>query len=83
MIHYISDPIYSLRSTSQSAVRIGAMVMRKFLSLLPLLAAGSAAVDISVASSGGNSTGNNLQYGIMEEVCSVSLIVQGQLSNRD
>ncbi|KAL4892521.1 glycoside hydrolase superfamily [Aspergillus ambiguus] len=41
------------------------MVFRK-LFLLPLLAACSAAVDISVASSGGNFT-TNLQYGIMEE----------------
>ena len=42
------------------------MVLRKFL-LLPLLAACSAAVDISVSSSGGNKT-SNIQYGIMEEV---------------
>lgn len=34
--------------------------------LLPLLAACTAAVEISVASSGGNVT-TNLQYGIMEE----------------
>lgn len=42
------------------------MVLGKSL-LLPLLAAGSAAVDISVSSSGGNRT-SNIQYGIMEEV---------------
>ncbi|RJE25215.1 alpha-N-arabinofuranosidase A [Aspergillus sclerotialis] len=41
------------------------MVLPKLL-LLPLLAAGSAAVDISVSSSGGNKT-SNIQYGIMEE----------------
>jgi alpha-N-arabinofuranosidase len=48
------------------------MVLRKLL-LLPLLAACAAAVDISVASSGGNYT-TNLQYGIMEEV----FRIQGQ-----
>lgn len=42
------------------------MVFRE-LFLLPLVAAGCAAVDISVASSGGNFT-SPLQYGIMEEV---------------
>jgi alpha-N-arabinofuranosidase len=42
------------------------MLLSKSL-LLPLLAACTAAVEISVASSGGNVT-TNLQYGIMEEV---------------
>lgn len=41
------------------------MLRKRFL--LPLLAACSAAVEISVASSGGNAT-SGLQYGIMEEV---------------
>lgn len=36
--------------------------------LLSLLAVGGAAVEISVAASGGNAT-SNLLYGIMEEVC--------------
>lgn len=42
------------------------MLLSKSL-LLPLLAACTAAVEISVASSGGNVT-TNLQYGLMEEV---------------
>lgn len=41
------------------------MLRKRFL--LPLLAACGAAVEISVASSGGNAT-SGLQYGIMEEV---------------
>jgi len=41
-------------------------MLREYL-LLPLLASYSAAVQISVAKSGGNAT-TNLQYGAMEEV---------------
>lgn len=42
-------------------------MFREYL-LLPLLASFGAAVQISVAKSGGNVT-TNLQYGMMEEVC--------------
>lgn len=62
----IQDRICELHRLVENHNRI---MLRKYL-LLPLLASCSAAVQISVARSGGNAT-TNLQYGVMEEVCRV------------
>jgi hypothetical protein len=51
----------------QIVLIVGVLMMLRKCFLLPLLAACGAAVEITVASSGGNAT-SGIQYGIMEEV---------------